>query len=203
MWMIAAPLLLLALQQWTLGTTVTSVVEAGAGVAHECSGYPTALGARVTAPVSSKKHLRLEVNGRAYGLGSRSSCVIVGPEPFREGVLIEEERVNLLADPHLTTDLRLVRSLSQDAAAIAVGLGNAWRAGHDLPYVVVAGSAQFVTATSLRVGFGLEYQLFRVTSDRFSRLYSSRGQLIWQQAFGQVHMRSHAVVLGFHVELPL
>jgi hypothetical protein len=199
--MFAAPVVLLALQGWGLGPTLSTVVEAGEGVERTClqTGYSTGVGLRLSGPVFHNKPMLLQVTGRGHWLQQASSCVDGFP-PF-QGTFTEDDRINLLTRPFVTTDVRLAWSFAQNVASLAVGAGNAWHEGHDLPYLVIATGVQGTNHAKVQFGVSAEFQLLRVTSDRFRRTYQN-GQLVSEQSLGRVHTVSHALILGAHVHVP-
>ena len=200
--MFAAPFFLLALQQWSLGPTTTFILDAGDGVARECyeQGYASELGARLVAPIS--KRLSLQASARHSWMAQSASCAA---EPFfllpSDGTFTETDTRSLQAASFATSDLRLAWSSPHYLTSYAIGGGKAWHAGHDLPYVLIAWSANLVNGPAVRFGFGLEYQRLWVTADRVSRTYQNE-QLISQQSLGQVHSKSHIVALGLHLDIP-
>jgi hypothetical protein len=185
-------------QKPTLGPTVTGIIGSGEGVARTClqSNYPIAMGLALTVPVFSRL-TTVQVAGRGYWLSQGSDCVDGFPPP--DGTYVQEDRINLLSQPFVTTDVRMaVRLGEQIPMELALGGGGAWHEGHDLPYVVLGTAVTAVDQPYLRLQLGVEYQWLRVTSDQFRRTYLN-GELVSEEALGQVHQWSHAVVIGVYL----
>jgi hypothetical protein len=183
-------------QKLTLGPTVTGVVASGEGVGRTCtqSNYPFGMGLALTVPVFSRL-TTVQFSGRGYWLSQGSDCVTLAI-PVSDGTYLEEDRINLLSRSFVTTDVRLaVRLGEQIPMSLALGGGGAWHEGHDLPYVVLGTAFTAVDQPYFRVQLGAEYQWLRVTSDQFLRTVAN-GELVSEEALGQVHHWSHAVVIG-------
>ena len=192
---------LLRAQQATLGPTLTQIVSSGPGVARSClqSAYSTGLGARLSVPVLTQ-WTTLQVAGRGHWISWGSTCVDGFPPPA--GTYIEEDRVNLLSASFITTDVRLAAQPGEEVPLhLAVGGGNAWHEGHDLPYLVFAGELIVVDRPDVRLGLASEYQWFRVTSDQYQRTYDDF-ELVSEEFLGQVHAWSHAFILGITLDIP-
>jgi hypothetical protein len=142
----------------------------------------------------------LQAAGRGYWLERGSTCVDGFPPPA--GTYIQEDRVNLMTRSFVTTDVRLSARLGKAPVQLAVGGGNAWHEGHDLPYLLFAGEVIVVDRPSVRLGLGAEYQQLRVTSDQYRRTYDDFGP-VSEEFLGQVHQWSHAFLLGVTLDIPL
>jgi hypothetical protein len=188
-------------QQSTLGLTLAQIISSGKGVARDClePEYRTALGARLSVPVLSK-WTTLQVAGRGYWLDRGSECVDGFPPP--DGTYVEEDRVNLLSRSFITTDERLAARLGEIPVNLAVGGGNAWHEGHDLPYLVLAAGISILDRPDVGLGLEGEYQWLRVTSDQFRRTYQDF-DLVAEEPLGRVHEWSHAFIIGITLSVPL
>jgi hypothetical protein len=198
---LAALLPALGWGQASLGPTLTQVIGSGDGVARSClqSGYSTGLGVRFVAPVFTK-WTTLQVAGRGYWLARASNCVDGFPPP--DGTYVEEDRVNLLSRSFVTTDVRLAARLGEIPMNFAVGGGNAWHEGHDLPYLVFGAGLSIFDRPDLQLSLEGEYQWLRVSSDQFRRTYQNF-QLVAEEPLGRVHKWSHAVIIGINLAIPL
>jgi hypothetical protein len=188
-------------QQASLGPTLTQVISSGEGVARDClqSEYSTGLGVRLVMPVLTKR-LTLQVAGRSYRLARGSTCVDGFPPP--DGTYVEEDRVNLLSRSFVTTDVRLATRLGEAPVNVAVGGGNAWHEGHNLPYLVFATGFSILDRPNVRLDLEGEYQWLRVSSDRVRRTYQDF-ELVAEEPLGRVHAWSHALIIGINVGIPL
>jgi hypothetical protein len=188
-------------QQATLGFTLTQILTSGEGVARDCvqPEYGTGLGARLSLPMLTS-WTNLEVAGRAYWINRGYQCDAGFPPP--DGTYIEEDRVNLLSRSFITTDMRLATRPSEIPVNIAVGGGNAWHEGHNLPYLMLAAGIFILDRPDVRLGLATEYQWLRVTSDQFRRTYQDF-DLVAEEPLGHVHEWSHAFILGITLDIPL
>lgn len=198
--MIAQLLLLATLQQSSLGPTVTVANGIGEGVERSClqRGYFSGVGLRFVTPVLTRA--TLQVQGRGYGIGKSASCVDGFPPP--DGVYIEDDRVDILSRPFVTTDVRLAIGVAQNVMTLAAGAGKAWHDGYDLPYVVVAVAWRLVDKPGVRFGFGGEHQWLRASADRYRRTYQNF-QRVDEVALGRVTNWSRALVLSVNLDFPL
>jgi hypothetical protein len=198
--MFAAPLLVLTLQQWSAGPTLTAVVAGGDGVSLRCgTPYSTGVGVRVSTPAFLTHNVILQVSGRDHWMGG-GACGELRALPI-DGTYVEDDNSPLLGQRFVTTDARLVWVFVRDIASVSFGAGNAWRKGYDLPYLVFGASADVPNPSRIRVGLSLEDQVLRVTSDRFRRTWQNH-QLVSQESLGRVYSRSHALIVGFHIDVP-
>jgi hypothetical protein len=188
-------------QQPTFGATLTQIASSGPGVARNClqPEYGTGVGARLSVPVLTR-WTTVQVAGRGYWVNRGSECVDGFPPP--DGTYVQDDRVNLLSRSFITTDVRLAAQLGQAPVNLAVGGGNAWHESHDLPYLVFAAELSVLDRPNVQLGLGGEYQLLRVTSDRFRRTYQDF-QLVAEESLGRFHEWSHALILGITVNVPL
>lgn len=188
-------------QQRAVGFTLTQILSSGPGVARNCvqPEYGTGLGARLSVPVLTRR-TALQVAGRAYWVNRGSQCVDGFPPP--DGTYVQDDRINLLSRSFITTDVRLATQLAEEVVNLAVGAGNAWHEGHDLPYLVFAAGLTIVDRPTFRLGLEGEYQLLRVTSDRFRRTYQDF-QLVTEESLGRVHEWSDALIFGIALSVPL
>ena len=188
-------------QQRSVGPTFTRIITSGDGVARSClqSGYSSGLGVRFVTPLLTKR-TTLQVAGRGYWLAQGSTCVDGFPPP--DGTYVEEDRVNLLSRPFVTTDVRLATRLGENSMSLAVGAGNAWHEGHDLPYLAFAAAVPLLDRPGVQLGLEGEYQWLRVSADRYRRTYQNF-QLIAEERLGRVRTWSHAVIIGVHLGIPL
>lgn len=188
-------------QQPTVGPTLTRIISSGDGVARTClqSGYSSGLGVRFVTPVLAKR-ITLQVAGRGYWLAQGSTCVNGFPPP--DGTYVEEDRVNLLSRPFVTTDVRLAIRLGDPPLSVAVGAGNAWHEGHDLPYLVGAAALPLLDRPNVQLGLEGEYEWLRVSADRYRRTYQNF-QLMAEESLGRVHTWSHAVIMSVYLNIPL
>ena len=188
-------------QQRAVGPTFTRIVSSGEGVARTClqSGYSYGLGARWVIPVLTKR-TTLQVAGRGYWLAQGSTCVDGFPPP--DGTFVEEDRVNLQSRPFVTTDVRLGVRLGETPLSIAVGGGNAWHEGYDLPYLVVAAALPVLDRHNIQLGLEGEYQLLRVSGDRYWRTYQN-SELSAEEPLGRVRTWSHAAIIEVYLAVLL
>jgi hypothetical protein len=188
-------------QQASLGPTLTQIISSGDGVARVCvqPEYGTGLGARLAIPVLTKR-TTLQVAARGYWLNRGSECVDGFPPP--DGTYVQEDRVNLLSRSFVTTDVRLATRLGQTPVNIAVGGGNAWHEGHDLPYLVFAAGFSILDRPDVHLSVEGEYQRLRVSSDLFRRTYQNF-ELVAEEPLGRVHEWSHALIIGINLDIPL
>jgi hypothetical protein len=188
-------------QRTTVGPTLTRIISSGEGVGRSCleSAYSTGLGVRLVTPVLTKR-TTLQVAARGYWLAQGSTCVDGFPPP--DGTYVEEDRVNLLSRSFVTTDVRLARWLGETPMSIAVGGGNAWHEGYNLPYLVFAAALSLLDRPNVQLGLEGEYQWLRVSGDQYRRTYENF-QLISEEPLGRVRRWSHAVIFGVHLGIPL
>jgi hypothetical protein len=188
-------------QQATLGPTLTQIVSSGPGVARDClqPEYGTGLGARLSVPVLTR-WTTLQVAGRGYFLNRGSECVDGFPPP--DGTYVEKDRVNLLSRSFITTDVRLATQFGEAPVSFALGGGNAWHEGHDLPYLVLVAGLSILDRPDVRLGLEGEYQWLRVTSDQVRRTYRDFA-LVAEEPLGRVHEWSHAFTIGITLGIPL
>jgi hypothetical protein len=188
-------------QQATLGPTLTQIITSGDGVARSClqSEYSTGLGALFEIPVLTK-WTTVQAAGRAYWISRGAECVDGFPPP--DGTYIQEDRVNLLSRSFITTDIRLAARLAENAVSLAVGGGNAWHEGYDLPYLVFATGVSILQRPTFQLGARGELQWLRVSGDRFRRTYENFA-LVAEEPLGRSHKWSHALVLGIELAVPL
>jgi hypothetical protein len=188
-------------QQLTLGPTLTQILSSGKGVARDClqSEYSTGLGARFSVPVLTR-WTTLQVVGRGYWFERGSECV--DGFPPTDGTYLVEDRVNLQSRSFITTDVRLATRLGETPVNLAVGGGNAWHEGHDLPYLMLGAGILIFARPDVRVSLESEYQWLRVTSDQYRRTYQDF-ELVAEEPLGPVHEWSHAFIIGILLDIPL
>jgi hypothetical protein len=188
-------------QQITLGPSLTQILKSGRGIARNCgqSEYGTGLGARLSVPVLSR-WTKLQVAGRGYWLNRGAECHFADIPPA-DGTRVEDDRINLLSQSFITTDVRLEAQIPQAALSFALGGGNAWRKGPNSPYLLLAAGLLLYDRDGLQFGLGGEYQYLRTTSDQVRRTYLNGG-LIAEEPVGRVHDWSHAFALNIHLDVP-
>ena len=188
-------------QQATLGATLTQIVSSGEGVARSClqPEYGTGLGVRFEMPVL-RRWVALQAAARGYGVNRGSTCIDGFPPP--DGVYLEEDRINLLSRSFITTDVRLAAAMGETPVSVAVGGGNAWHDGYDLPYLVFAAGVSILDRPGYRLGLEGEYQWLRVSSEQVWRTYQDF-QLVAEEPLGRVRQWSHAFILGLNLAIPL
>ena len=188
-------------QQRTLGPTLAWIISGGDGVARSClqTGYSTGLGVRFVTPFLTRV-TTVEVAGRGFGIPQASTCVDGFPPP--NGTYVEEDRVNLLSRPFVTSDVRLGLRLGKTPTVVAFGVGNAWHEGYDFPYVLFAGRLPLLNRPGVQFGIEVEYQWLRVSGDRYRRTYQN-GQLVTEEPLGRSRRWSHAASIGLHLGIPL
>jgi hypothetical protein len=188
-------------QQASLGPTLTQIISSGDGVARACGQpeYSTGLGVRLVMPVITK-WTTLQLAGRGYFINRGSECVDGLPPP--DGTYVQDDRVNLLSRSFFTTDMRLATRLGEAPVSLAVGGGNAWHEGHNLPYLVFAAGFSILDRPNVHLGVEGEYHWLRVSSDRFRRTYQDF-ELVAEEPLGRVHAWSHALIIGINLEIPL
>ena len=189
-----------AAQVSSLDLALEHVIRGGTGVERSClePGHSTAIGARLAHGIS--RRLAVAVATRAFIFESASTCVDGFPPP--DGTYIQDDRVALLAATFLTSDIRLRVSLgaSIGGSGLEVGFGNAWRSGHDLPYVLLGASVPIPTGQKVRLVIEAEYLVLRVTSDRYRRTWQNF-QLVAEDSLGQIHEWSDALAVGVGVRV--
>ena len=125
-------------QSPSLAFGLSHVVAAADGIARGCleSGYSTGADVRYLQPVFTRL-TAIELDARAYIFGTSPTCV--DGFPPQDGTYLQADRVNLLAESFVATDVRFSVRLSRRprAIALALGLGNSWRARDNLPYFLV------------------------------------------------------------------
>jgi hypothetical protein len=152
----------------------------------------------LTVPVLTR-WTTLQVTGRGYWLEEGSSCVDGFPPP--DGTYIEEDRINLQSRSFVTTDVRLGVRLGQTPVSAAVGGGNAWHEGYNLPYLVFGAALLLLDRPNVQLGVEGEYQWLRVSGDRYRRTFQDF-ELIAEERLGRVHTWSHAAIVGVHLGFP-
>jgi hypothetical protein len=187
-------------QQRSIGPTLSRIISSGERVARDClqRGYSTGLGIRIATPILTMR-TTLEVAGRGYWLAQWPTCVDGFPPP--DGVYVEEDGVNLLSRPFVTTDVRLGIQLGK-APAVMLGAGNAWHQGHDLPYLLLAAALPLFHGRRFQLRLEGEYQWLRASVDRFRRTYQNF-QVVAEEPMGRVRSWSHAATIGLHLGIPL
>jgi len=189
-------------QRRSIGVELAAMVGGDERVSHECyqRGYSIALGGRITIPILTDL-TSVELAVRGYQMATGPACVdgLVFPPP--DGTYDETVRLKLQVRPFLTTDVRLGTRLGKSPLLLAVGGGNAWHTGHDLPYFVVAAGFVMVERPGVLLAVEVDYHWLRVTSDRVRRTYQG-GQVVVEQLLGQVHDWGKAGVLALRVGVP-
>jgi hypothetical protein len=188
-------------QRPAFGVALTGLVTGGEGVGGNClqSSYRIGIGAQLSAPAFTRwTSLQLQVRG--YGIDFGSSCV--NGFPPLDGTYIQDERVDLVSRSFVTTDVRMAGRLGESGASLALGVGNAWHEGHNLPYGVLGADLALASEPTYEISLSIELQLLRVTSDRFRRTYQDFS-LISEESLGRVHDWSHALVFGVSATAPL
>jgi hypothetical protein len=181
-------------QRPALGAILTGLVTGGEGVGGNClqSSYRIGIGAQLAVP-AFRRWTSLQLNIRGYGIDFGSSCVDGFPPP--DGTYIQDDRVDLVSRSFVTTDIRIAARLGEGPVSLALGGGNAWHEGYNLPYGVLGAELALVSRPTYGISLSGELQLLRVTSDRFRRTYQDFA-LISEESLGRVHRWSHALVLG-------
>jgi hypothetical protein len=189
-------------QKATFGPTITQILTSGDGISRRCyqSEHSTGFGGRVAVPVLTS-WTTLQVAGRGYWVGPGSSCATADIPPRLDGTYVEEYRINLLSQDFITTDLRLAARLGDLPMDLALGGGNAWREGYNLPYLLASAGISLFERPNGQLRLETEYQWLRVTSDQVRRTYQDF-QLIAEEPLGRVRHWSHALALGLAVNLP-
>jgi hypothetical protein len=181
-------------QRPALGATLTGLVSGGEGVGGNClqSSYRIGIGAQLAVPAFTR-WTSLQLNVRGYGIDFGSTCVDGFPPP--DGTYIEDDRVDLVSRSFVTTDVRLAGWLGESPVSLALGVGNAWHVGYNLPYGLLGAELALVSEPTYGISLTGELQLLRVTSDRFRRTYQDFA-LVSEESLGRVHRWRHALVLG-------
>jgi hypothetical protein len=188
-------------QQVTLGPSLSQILQSGPGIARTCgqNEYGTGLGVRLSVPVLSR-WTKLQVAGRGHWLKRGAECAFADVPP-PDGTRVEEDRINLLSQSFVATDLRLAARIPDIPLSFALGGGNAWHKGPNLPYLVLAAEIALYEQDALQFGLGAEYQYLRTTSDQVRRTYLT-GQLVLEEPLGRVHDWSHAFALNLYLDVP-
>lgn len=188
-------------QQITLGPSLTQILKSGRGIARSCgqSEYGTGLGARLSVPGLSR-WTKLQVAGRGYWLNRGAECAFADIPPA-DGTYVEDDRINLLSQSFITTDVHLAAQIPRTPLSFALGGGNAWHKGPNLPYLVLAAGLSLYDRDGLQFGLGGEYEYLRTTSDQVRRTYVN-GELIAEEPLGRVHDWSHAFAVNIHLDVP-
>lgn len=181
-------------QRPALGAALTGLVTGGEGVGGNClqSSYRIGIGAQLAVPAFTR-WTSLEINVRGYGIDFGSTCVDGFPPP--DGTYIEDDRIDLVSRSFVTTDVRMAGQLGDGPVSLALGVGNAWHEGYNLPYGVLGAELALVSQPTYGISLSGELQLLRVTSDRFRRTYQDFA-LVSEESLGRLHRWSHALVLG-------
>jgi hypothetical protein len=190
-------------QQTTLAPTLTQIVSGGEGIARDCAQplYGTGLGLQLATPVIPR-WASLQVAARAYGIDLAFNKCAHNFVPPPDGTYLENDRINLLSRPFITTDVRFAARTGEFPMFFAGGMGMAWHEGHDLPYLVLAAGIHLFEWPDAKLSLGAEYQYLRVTSDQFRRTYQDFA-LVTEESLGRVHEWSHAWALGVQVDIAL
>lgn len=188
-------------QRPLVSATLTGVASSGDWVARTClePNYPLGLGAQLSIPALTRS-ISVEVNARAYGIDFGSECVDGFPPV--DGSYVQDDRVNLLSRSFVTTDIRIAAQPGRGPVTIALGGGNAWHEGHNLPYAVLETALALWSRSSYEIRLIGELHLLRATADRFRRTYQDF-ELVSSESLGQVHRWSHAVIIGVSAGAPL
>lgn len=188
-------------QQITPGFSLTQILQSGRGIARNCGQreYGTGLGVRLSVPVLSR-WTKLQVGGRGYWLNRGMECDFADIPP-PDGTRVEDDRINLLSRSFVTTDVRLAAQIPREPVSFALGGGNAWHKGPNLPYLVLAAGLLLYDRDGLQFGLGGEYQYLRTTIDQVRRTYLNGG-LIAEEPLGRVHDWSHAFALNIYLDVP-
>jgi hypothetical protein len=188
-------------QQITPGLSLTQILQSGRGIARTCgqSEYGTGLGARLSLPVLSR-WTKLQVAGRGFWLNRGADCAFAAI-PRADGTYVDDDRINLLSRSFNTTDVRLAAQIPRTPVNLALGGGNVWRKGPNLPYLVLAAGLYLYDRDGLQLGLGGEYEHLRTTSDQVRRTYLN-GELIAEEPLGRVHDWSHAFAVNIHLDIP-
>jgi hypothetical protein len=188
-------------QRPMVSATLTGVASSGDWVARSCleSNYPLGLGAQLSTPALTRS-ISVEINARAYGIDFGSECVDGFPPP--DGTYIQDDRVDLLSRSFVTTDIRIAARPRAGPVTIALGGGNAWHEGHNLPYAVLETGLALWSRSTYEIRLMGELHLLRATADRFRRTYQDF-ELVSSESLGLVHRWSHALVFGVSAGAPL
>lgn len=188
-------------QQVTLGPSLTQILQSGQGIARRCGQgeYGTGLGLRLSVPALSR-WTKVQVAGRGYFLDRGADCAFADIPP-PDGTRVEEDRINLLSRSFVTTDVRLAAQAPGAPLSFALGVGNAWHKGPNLPYLGLAGGVTLYDRDDLQFGLGAEYEYLRTSSDQFRRTYLN-GVLIAEEPLGRVHDWSHAFAINVYLDIP-
>ena len=128
---------------------------------------------------------------------------MTAPQPPRtDGTYVVDNQVDLLESGFLGTDVRFEISSRAEGpqASLALGIGNNWREGPNVPYFLVATGITWVAGRRVRVGAELEYQHLRVSADQVQLTYED-GRLIETVPLGRVHDWSYAWSVGVYLGL--
>ena len=189
-------------QQVTGGIGLSGVVNGGEGVSRRCyqRNYLSGVGGQLATPLTGWANL--QITGRGYWLDFGSTCeTLFLSHP--DGIYVEDDQVDLLARSFVTTDVRLAARLgAKSPLTLAVGGGNAWRRGFNMPYLLFAAGLILWDRPTFHVDLGGEFQWLRVSADRFRRTYQD-SQVVTEEPLGRVHRGSHAVVIGLSLAGPL
>jgi hypothetical protein len=182
-------------QQPMLGAALTALADGGEGVGNtSCvsGNHLLGLGARLSAPAFTD-WTSLQVNVRGYGINLGDFCL--DGFPPAEGTYIQDDRIDLVTKPFVTTDARLAARVGESPIGVALGVGNAWHQGDNLQYGVFGAEITLVSRPTYEISVGGELQLLRVTSYRFRRTYQDF-TLVSEELLGRLHRWSHGLVLG-------
>lgn len=204
---VAVLLLLPALlgAQTTLGPSIT-VMGSGAPdiTASGCTpNHFLALGAHAARPILGRV-FTVQVVGRGYWLSPEFGCLeALGVRPpLPDGSYDYEQSMGLQARSYITTDVRIGVYTPQRFSTLTLGTGIAWRAGHNVPYVVAGLGLPAVDGVRHRFGFQIEYTSLLITND-FIRETWQGGTIISQQRLRTVHRWRPAWTFGIRWGLPL
>ena len=187
----------------SLGFGLNRVFASADGIASSClePGFRNGVDGRYLRPVLTTL-TSIEFTAQAFIFREASTCVDGFPPP--DGTYLQSDRVNLLAESFVSTDLRLRLRLSQRALApsLAIGGGNTWRDGDNLPYVVTDARIPFIARSRIRVNAEGQLLWVQVVAHRYERTYQNF-QLVASQSLGPAYDWRRAFSLGIVMEVAI
>lgn len=188
-----------------VGAGLGGVVWGPAGVMGQCNRPGTAFGLLGRGGLRLRPAMDLLGVVGLHQFQSAPDCYTVEPLPRpSDGTYQGVGHTDLLSTRFVATDLRLrVRTPDQYQGGLAasVGVGNAWRAGRDVPYGVGA------LAVRLRLGplwaaLEVEAYAFAVPFEETQETWAG-GELVSHAVLGRGHWSKAGAAVNLSIEVPL
>lgn len=190
-----------AAQTGFVGAGVERLLSGSSGIDGGCAEPSTRTGVAIQAGRSVVgRALAVVVGARFHLWSSPAQCLNGIPEPT--GVQIIRDRRNLLSHRYVATDLqaRVTAPAGPMIPSLSVGLGTAWRAENDVPYMLLGGGVA-VAVGPFKAGLRGELVRVRVRFD-VTEIIWLNGQPISVRPLGSQHDWNSAASLGLLLEAP-